>query len=671
MVSSGFRPEWGAALDIGIAKSLLGVLRKTDVARVRFQTMYDSHLRVRSNPQGPASFVHAVISGHIAAREGGLDTSPQTHADAAALALAMLGDQNEILEFVASALSFGIIMPRGLNAEEATRLLREALPQSDPVGTFQSGSFEGLTDDNIVWGKLGPILPVLGLVRRRLCRVTARDDDENEHYGTGFLVGPSCVLTNFHVVEKLPFNIPDTSRLRITFNYASETGLSDVIPTEYEAEADWCLASSEKGTTGLEADYWWHNSGKRNQWLESVANALDYAVIRVKGAPGPQRGWFDLTKARDERPDAIWALHHPGTEPQILTPGGVVLTKPSKMVRLFHLASTAGGSSGGLLISDKGQIVAQHHLALEGKADASEGHFKNLNVAVPLCRIAEDIAKKQATERMAETGVLRPLGGCLEDGHPLLGRQTLLEALMTLWRGDKRILMVNVESPDGQLPPSGIGKSFTHEILRTVFKPPEHHHILFRAGEIAVDAYTQACATVASFATAEDLRQLPKEPDTSTSGYVQRLVRSIMGLVDQRLSNKLVWITLDNLDVHRLSDASGREFLATLYSEVAQRPSLRIVLIGLPPKTQIGGLNPEDMIEETLSIGELEGLDKKLEIWLLEHTAGRGAMDKTSLGMLSQILLSAAGEEAPLAGLGRFLHEHVSGSLAKSGGEDG
>ena len=50
-----------------------------------------------------------------------------------------------------------------------------------------------------------------------------------------------------------------------------------------------------------------------------------------------------------------------------------------------------------------------------------------------------------------------------------------------------------------------------------------------------------------------------------------------------------------------ITDASGREFLSTLYDQIGAMSNLRIVLIGLPESIEIGGLDPSNVI--TSSIG--------------------------------------------------------------------
>jgi hypothetical protein len=221
------------------------------------------------------------------------------------------------------------------------------------------------------------------------------------------------------------------------------------------------------------------------------------------------------------------------------------------------------------------------------------------------------------------------------------------------------MLMVHVESRDPPL--IRPGKSFSAEIVQALFRPPEHHHIVFRAGDIKVDAYQVAVDTVKTFA-ADQIDRLPTKPDTTSPAYVRRLVGAVAQIISERLSNKLVWITLDDLEKHDLSDASGREFLATLYSQIKRMPNLRILLVGLPEGTTIGGMDESDVARSFITARDLDRLDQQLTDWL-KMRGGRDAnITDEAYSFLAAIMTSVAGTQAPLEALASFVAEHVTGA---------
>jgi len=655
-----------------IERDLLGRLRGAtgDLAftRAQVQRFYDDWLAGSAFDGAPACFVHAVVSGVDAASHLPNPPHPARDGDALCLALAALGTPDRILQFFGAAVAAGLF--DGTTAAEAraarrrklTAGMQAALGLESTRAVLQHGTREALTAPDALWFDPGDLLPAIILARRRLCRIESTDDNETPVTGSGFLVGPSTVMTNFHVVKHLPETLADGARLRVTFDYSATTGLAGAESSVFPAQPDWRAAMSPLAATGPEEDYWWDDKTKRDAWLAEVAKTLDYAVIRLDGAPGLQRGWYRIDDIPTETPTAVWVLHHPGTEGHTITDGPVRLTKPGGH-RIFHLASTAKGSSGGLVLNQEGAPVGLHFMALEANAPPAPNapNQKNqvLNVAVALSAIARDLTEKALLPKVSEPSGIRPYRGCLDGRRPVFGRESYLRLMERIFRGEPQMLMVHVESRDPPL--FRPGKTFSANIVQALFRPPEHHHIVFRAGDIKVDAYQVAVDTVTTFA-ADQVGRLPTKPDTTSPAYVRRLVGAVGQIIAERLSNKLVWITLDDLDKHDLSDASGREFLATLYNQIKQMPNLRILLIGLPEGTTIGGMDEADVARSFITERDLDGLATQLTDWLKMRGGRDSQITDQAFSFLAAILTSVADTDAPLAALADFVAEHVSGA---------
>ena len=134
--------------------------------------------------------------------------------------------------------------------------------------------------------------------RARLCRVeVAKDGNRDAVTGTGFLVGPSTVLTAFHVVADL---VDERTRAPRAARSASSACASTTRPT-----------GRKLPSTGSPNPGWWRETAHddeietTNGTPELVSPAknvdlrgfLDYAVIVVAGSPGSERGYYDLAEA--------------------------------------------------------------------------------------------------------------------------------------------------------------------------------------------------------------------------------------------------------------------------------------------------------------------------------------------------------------------------------------
>ena len=634
-------------------------------SRARFRQFYDNWLIERRLEGGPENFIHAVVAGADACADSDPAPRPEDSGEAMRLALAALGDPLEIVACFSSALAAGLFKGNADTTVEKARIgvanvMSGVAGESAqlPTAILQRGERQALTDDREVWTDPGHLLPVLVQVRRRLCRIVYENDVGPPTTGTGFLIGPGAVLTNLHVVEAIPIPLEDPERLTVQFDFSETMGWGDDRGSEFNVPKDWCIAHGENGRLQPEnaTNLWWNDFGKRKAWLASVEDKLDFAVIRINGSPGLQRGWYTLPEKRD-LPAGVWALHHPSENAHTITRGISPLSIPGRRPhRFFHTASTVKGSSGGLIFDEEGQPVGLHYMALvpdqeENVPDAT------VNVAITLTAIRRRLDETGKLAEIAEAGVLRPFRGCLDGRHPVFGRKAFLDDLKTLFEGEKQVMRIEVETGENAL--RRPGKSFSVEILRALFRGPEHHHILFRASDMAVDAYSMAANTLASFA--EDLvPTLPDAPDTTTPAYVRRLVGAVAQAIRDRLPDQIVWIMLDDLDRSDLSNASGREFLATIYHQLQQMPNVRVVLIGLPREVSISGLPPETVIHSVIGGEDFADLKARFRDWLLERGARDDAMTESSLDFLAGILASHAGDDVPLETMSRFVSDHVS-----------
>lgn len=128
----------------------------------------------------------------------------------------------------------------------------------------------------------------------RICRVKTPTK-----YGTGFLIGPDLIMTNYHVMEDMLQEKSSSERVRFLFDHKKLANGKILNGVSYElAKEDWCVdASFPSIFDSLE---------------DSVSQApkmdeLDYVIVRTAKEPGNEeisgkgrpnarrRGWVDLT----------------------------------------------------------------------------------------------------------------------------------------------------------------------------------------------------------------------------------------------------------------------------------------------------------------------------------------------------------------------------------------
>jgi hypothetical protein len=200
-------------------------------------------------------------------------------------------------------------------------------------------------------------------------------------WGSGVLVGPDTVLTNYHVIEDLYLGLAKPEQVNLEFDYAY--GPNGEAPTGVTAcklvDTNWLIAFSND-------------------------TALDYAIVRLDrpvgnqpalhqraqamGEPAPKRGWLTpqsyIFNAQEQEP--LFILQHPQlregepTDPLKVTLGFVTGTPTSN--RVHYNTNTMPGSSGSPCFRVNWDLVALHHSATGMPA----------NEGIPLKAILEDLA---------------------------------------------------------------------------------------------------------------------------------------------------------------------------------------------------------------------------------------------------------------------------------------
>lgn len=187
----------------------------------------------------------------------------------------------------------------------------------------------------------------------QVCRILApciSDNQVKDCCGTGFLLGPDLVLTNWHVVCDVIAQPDLAHRIKLEFDYKNDAPSAHVKPESFTlAPGKWLVDYSPNGADD--------------------PTKLDYALLRLSGRPGDARGWVkEVNPAHNFRVDpALYILQHPSGQPMKLAidTDAVVEISPND-ARVRYRTNTEPGSSGSPCFNQKWELVALHHSGQTG-----------------------------------------------------------------------------------------------------------------------------------------------------------------------------------------------------------------------------------------------------------------------------------------------------------------
>jgi len=193
-------------------------------------------------------------------------------------------------------------------------------------------------------------------IERQVCRVEL----EGNALGTGFLVGPDTVLTNWHVFE-IAKNAGKVGQVGCRFDYVrlpnGQTDAGQLVLLDAAGSLDgYPYSAAEK-------------AGNPDNPLPTM-DELDYALMRLASRVGEQqvygapRGWIALPKTVLPLPaDApILIVQHPeGTPMKLALDTQAVVGLNGNGTRIRYRTNTDPGSSGSPVFTMDWDLVALHH----------------------------------------------------------------------------------------------------------------------------------------------------------------------------------------------------------------------------------------------------------------------------------------------------------------------
>jgi hypothetical protein len=233
-------------------------------------------------------------------------------------------------------------------------------------------------------------------VEGQVCRITLNGAAR----GTGFLVGPDLVMTNFHVMEPMFKSPASAAGVRCQFDYKQAkdgTQLGTEVPLH---ATDWRVDDSPYSKAEAE------NAPDREP---ATDDELDYALIRLARPVGslpvaehadPQkanpRGWVQVPEKAPVFAEkmAVIIAQHPNGAPMKLAIDTRAIDKEAGLwlrpgeTRVRYATNTEGGSSGSACFDFDWNLIALHHY---GDPAWQAPQF---NQGIPINKIRDRLQKK-------------------------------------------------------------------------------------------------------------------------------------------------------------------------------------------------------------------------------------------------------------------------------------
>ncbi|MCU0903215.1 MAG: serine protease [Tabrizicola sp.] len=422
---------------------------------------------------------------------------------------------------------------------------------------------------------LAGLLGALNQAARRLCLIEVKTKPDTVTRGTGFLIGPHTVLTNWHVMDDVidPATgqaIAGSDKL-ISISFESQ---SSSVGRICRVPEDWLLAYSPhpRSTDDL-----------RPATVSHDGTQLDYCAIRVLGAPGRERGWYDMSQTGqlNHETDAFFVFQHPVMDQR------VAFAKETKLDEnnhdfLRHQVWTSDGSSGGLCLDQSLTPIAMHHAAVHRTAmvDGIERRVFDYNRAVRLNAIHRAKPDLGAGDlKYDKIAIL----STTEGPSAVIGRAGTQATLRLMAAGlAPPILIIKGDRQSG--------KTFTADLLRASLPSNSFTEIKLSAAALPADPVDFARTILSQAgvsATVVDAALQGHGTLTTQAASVADIFKIVKrALLDVAAASRIRpfthWLVIDQLKDVGMPGIGSRGLLDAMYRDEELRDVLRVLLIGLP-----------------------------------------------------------------------------------------
>lgn len=254
--------------------------------------------------------------------------------------------------------------------------------------------------NNEPWFDTDMFYQKLGKRKRCICRVEVTRADGKISTGTGFLISPNQVMTNFHVIESVLDN-PDllnSVKFRFDFEKGRDEGVMNS-GTEININSDDPVFTYSKYCDN-------DKNGEADITKECTDEYLDYAILNLAEEAGNNpfginaaaatdgniRGWIDLKNPQENmlfEGGSLIILQHPEGDALKMALGlnKVSAVSPNKK-RVRYSINTQPGSSGSPVFNTNFELVALHNMG-------DPRYIPKFNQGVVIERIIEDLTQNK------------------------------------------------------------------------------------------------------------------------------------------------------------------------------------------------------------------------------------------------------------------------------------
>jgi len=233
------------------------------------------------------------------------------------------------------------------------------LDTSLPIELSERGSRERIIRETNLFLDVDTWLENLSRIQAQVCRI---EFPKGTAQGTGFLITPNVVITNFHVMEEVINQNVNYNKVVLRFDYKKLVGGKSSDGTEYRLTEDWLVDQSRYTDNPL-----------------PTVDELDYILLKVDGNPGnsilgekdsSERGWIKLpTEKYEFSPKTpLSILQHPnGQRLKLAFDTDAIIGVNENHTIVKYKTNTEPGSSGSPCFNIDWELVALHHMGIEGE----------------------------------------------------------------------------------------------------------------------------------------------------------------------------------------------------------------------------------------------------------------------------------------------------------------
>lgn len=446
----------------------------------------------------------------------------------------------------------------------------------------------------------------------------------NRLVGTGFLIAPDKVITNFHVVEAyLDVQSDDHITATVTgdniyffFDYLA--GPRPSVPPDALRKHESVVVRAATNGWLVRARCRLPNEGTY-PYATTAINKFDYAVIKLERAlgnvpsrrgGGVLRGWLNLDSGvsyLDGVGTRIVVLQHPEGAEQLLDIGTYDRLDPSS-TRIWYSVNTEKGASGGPAIDKQGRLYALHNATVLGQ----DGLPMKVNQGVRIDEIWADLRQVPGLVLDPPPVDGNPAYWSLSDNiqipKPIIGRQFFRDSVLKAKEsGGERVIAVTG--------PEGSGRRFSIALLGRILGGGATPPIRFGPTDLRTLSPQGFVQALANQLMPED-RAVPPEPKT-TEPIARWLSIDLPTWLAQRLSASQAkypsrypaWIVIDTVatEGERLLWANNLpDLIAALLGvhdvgqTVVDLPQLRWLLLG-PSLSFLPGIGVNRIVDDLTS----------------------------------------------------------------------